>query len=382
MDFEISKEQQAMAREVLSFARKHLNGESKERDASCQFGKDEWKKCGEMGLLGLPVPAQYGGEGADMVSTVLVMESLGHGCSDNGLVHAINSHLWGCLIPLVCFGTEEQKQRYLPVLCTGERIGAHAVTEPEAGSDALSLTSTAVKTGEHYLLNGTKSIVSNGPIANIFVVFAVTDSSKKFMGGISAFILERGDSGLAVGEPLRKMGLNTSPISELFLSDCRIPADRLLGREGSGIAIFNETMAWERSCLFSCHIGCMRRILDECVEYSKKRRQFGQFIGKYQAVSHQLADIKVNLELGKLMLLKIACMKRAGQNVLLESSIAKLFIGESLKKAALAAVQIHGAYGYMSEMGIEKEVRDAVAATIYSGTSEIQRNIIARCLGL
>jgi len=382
MDFEFTAEQLAIAREIKAFAKKELNLSVLERDTESRFDRDGWKKCAEFGILGLPIPSEYGGEGADILTTILAMESLGNGCCDNGLVHSINSHLWGCSIPLLRFGSEEQKEKYLPALSKGQIIGAHAVTEPDAGSDVFSITTSAVKTGDSYILNGSKSIVSNGPIADIVIVFAVTDPQRSFAGGVSGFIVEAGIPGMTIGSPLKKMGLNTSPISEIFFKDCKIPQLQLLGKEGFGTGIFNETMVWERSCLFACHIGTMERILDECINYAKSRKQFGRFIGSYQAVSHQMSDMKMNIELGRLMLHKIGWLKLQGKKIMLETAIAKLFISEGLKKAALAAVQIHGAYGYMAEMGIEKEVRDSVAATIYSGTSEIQRNIISKYLGL
>ena len=382
MDFAFSDEQLAIAREIKSFAKKELNKSVLERDEDNLFDRDGWAKCAEFGILGLPIPKEYGGEGADIVTTILAMESLGNGCHDNGLVHSINSHLWGCSIPILKFGSQEQKKKYLPELCRGELIGAHAVTEPDAGSDVFSISTSAVKNKDCYIINGAKSIVSNGPIADVIIVFAATDSKKRFAGGVSGFIMEKRTPGMSIGRPLKKMGLHTSPISELFFKDCKVPEDQLLGKAGFGTSIFNETMVWERSCLFASHIGAMERILDACVAYAKSRKQFGKYIGSYQAVSHQIAEIKMNIELGRLMLYKIGWLKLQGKKTMLETAIAKLFISENLKKAALTAVQIHGAYGYMAEMGIEKELRDSVAATIYSGTSEIQRNIITKYLGL
>jgi alkylation response protein AidB-like acyl-CoA dehydrogenase len=290
--------------------------------------------------------------------------------------------MWGCEIPISSFGSERQKEKYLSALCKGDIVGGQALTEPDVGSDVFSIRTSAIRKGEYYVIEGSKSIVSNAPIADIIIVFAVTDPKKRFLGGISAFILERNTPGLEFGKPLEKMGLKTSPISEVFFENCKFPAESLLGRAGAGTKIFYETMEWERSCLFACHVGSMERTLDTCVRYAKDRHQFGQAIGKFQSVANKIADIKVNLELGKLMLYKIGWLKSHNKNVLLETAIAKLFISESFKAAALDAVQIHGAYGYMSEFEIEKELRDSIASTIYSGTSEIQRNIISRLLGL
>jgi alkylation response protein AidB-like acyl-CoA dehydrogenase len=290
--------------------------------------------------------------------------------------------MWGCEIPIWKFGTESQKRRYLPLLAKGELIGGHAITEPDSGSDVFSMRTSAVKDGVYYIINGSKSIVSNGPIADMVIVFAVTNPGRKFLGGISAFVVEKDTPGFKVGKPLDKMGLNTQPIGEMFFDDCRVPSQNLLGGEGSGIKVFNETMEWERSCLFACQVGTMERILNECIQYSKDRVQFGKPIGKNQSITNKIADMKVRLELAKLIIQYVGWLKTQEKSILLESSIAKLFISESIKKAALEAVQIHGGYGYMSEFGIEKELRDSVASTIYSGTSEIQRDIIARLLGL
>jgi alkylation response protein AidB-like acyl-CoA dehydrogenase len=364
MDFDWSSEQLAIYNEIKSFAKRELNDNILERDNEGKFSWEGWKKCAETGILGLPIPKEYGGAGADILTTIFTMEALGYGCRDNGLVHSINSHLWGCVIPILKFGTDKQKQTYLPDLSKGELVGGHAVTEPDAGSDVFSLKSSAIKKGNYYIINGSKSIVSNAPIADIIIVFAATAPDKGFLGGVSAFIVSKKAVGLKVGKPLEKMGLNTSPISELFFDDCKIPVSSILGSEGSVTRIFQETMEWERSCLFACHIGATQRILETCVRYAKDRKQFGQSIGKFQSISNKIARIKMNLELGKLILYKLGWLKEQNKNIMLETSIAKLFISENLKSAAMDAVQIHGFYGYMKEMGIEKELRDAIPATI------------------
>lgn len=382
MDFQFTDEQLAINKEIRKFAQNELNHLTLERDKSEEFSWEGWKKCAEIGIQGLPISEEYGGSGADALTTIFAMEGLGYGCTDSGLIHSINSHMWGCEIPILKFGKEEQKGKYLPDLCRGKMVGAHAITEPDAGSDAFALRTEAKNIGNHYLLNGSKSIVSNGPISDLIIVFAVTNPSRKFLGGISAFIVEKDAHGLVISEPVEKMGLRTLPVAELFFEDCKVPLENLLGNEGSGTAIFNETMGWERSCLFACHIGTMERILETCVSYAKDRHQFGQPIGKFQSISSKIADMKVNLELGRLMLYKIGWMKNQGMSILLETAIAKLFVSESLTKSALEEVQIHGMYGYLSEQEIERDLRDSIASKIYSGTSEIQRNIIARCLGL
>lgn len=382
MDFQLDDEQKRIYEQLVEFSSKELNDNLLERDAAKEFYREGWNKCAEMGIQGLPIPNEYGGVGADALTTIIAMEGFGFGCRDNGLIHSVNSHLWGCEIPIWKFGTDGQRKTYLPPLVKGKLIGGHAITEPNSGSDVSSMKTSAAKEGGVYILNGSKSIVSNGPIADVIIVFAVTNPSRKFLGGISAFIIEKNTPGVRVGKAIEKMGLKTLPIGELFFDDCRVPAENLLGGEGSAIRVFNESMEWERSGLFACQIGTMERILNDCIRYSKERVQFGKLIGKYQSISNKLADMKVRLELGKLFIRKIGWLKAQNRSILLESSIAKLFISESIKIAAAEAVQIHGAYGYMSEFGVERELRDSVASTIYSGTSEIQRDIISRFLGL
>jgi alkylation response protein AidB-like acyl-CoA dehydrogenase len=382
INFHLDEEQQVIYDQIVAFASKELNDRLVERDAAKEFYWDGWKKCADLGIQGLPIPNEWGGAGANALTCVIAMQGFGFGCKDNGLTHVLNSHLWGCEIPIWKFGSKSQKQKYLPALAKGKLLGGHAITEPDAGSDVFSMRTTATRNGGSYIINGSKSIVSNAPIADLVIVFAVTNPRRKFLGGISAFVLEKGMPGLKFGKALEKMGLNTQPIGEMFFDDCRVPMENLLGGEGSGIKVFNESMEWERSCLFACQVGNLERILADCVQYSKDRIQFGKPIGKNQAIANKIADMKVRLELGKLFIRYIGWLKTQDKRILLESAIAKLFISESLKLAALEAVQIHGGYGYMSEFGIERELRDSVAATIYSGTSEIQRDIIARLLGL
>jgi hypothetical protein len=381
MDFSFDETQKAVKQTIIEFAQKELNENMVGNDKEGKFSWEGWKKCAQQNILALPVPEKYGGVEADIITTILTMEGLGYGCEDNGLIFAINSQMWSCEIPILEFGTEAQKSKYLPQLCRGELIGGHAMTEADSGSDAFSLRTKAVKKGDRYILNGNKAFITNSPIADLLVVFAVTDESKGF-AGVSAFIVEKGAPGFIVSEDLDKMGLRTAPIGYLIFEDCEVPAENLLGREGAGSAIFNSEMEWERSCLFACHVGVMERVLDKTVDYAKQRRQFGQSIGKFQGVSHKIAEMQMRIELSKLILYKIGWLKMQGKRGTLESAIAKLFISEAFVKTCLDAIQIHGANGYMREFNIERYLRDSIASTIYSGTSEIQKNIIAGWLGL
>jgi hypothetical protein len=381
VDFSLSAEQAAFKESVIRFARSELGGDVREREKTGEFFWEGWKKCAEFGIQALPVPEEYGGLGQDIVTCVLAMQALGYACKDSGLLFALASHMWTCEIPILHFGSEDQKRAYLPAMAAGTIIGGHAMTEPEAGSDAYGLRTTAERRGETYVLNGTKTFISNAPIADVLLVFA-TLNRKRGWAGVTAFLVDKGTPGLHIGKPLDKLGLKTSPTGELSLEECALPGSAMLGRPGRGKAIFNTEMEWERSCLFACHLGAMERQLEICVQYARSRQQFGQPIGKFQAVAHKIADMKLRIELAELILHKVAWLKSQGKRAPMESAIAKLFVSEGYVQSSLDAIQIHGGYGFMTEYEIERDLRDAVGAKIYSGSSEIQRNIIASLLGL
>ena len=307
------------------------------------------------------------------------MDGLGYACRDTGLLFSLSSHLWTCEIPILEFGSEKQKQHYLPRMVAGEIVGGHAMTEADAGSDAYSLRTTAIADGDHYILNGSKTFISNAPIADVLLVFATTDRDRGW-AGVTGFLVDTETPGIHIGKPLDKVGLKTSPTGELTLEDCRVSKKAVLGKPGQGSAIFNAEMEWERSCLFASHVGAMRHQLETCVRYARERKQFGESISSFQAISHKLADMRVRLELAELILHKVAWLKSLGKRAQLEAAIAKLFVSESYLASSLEALQIHGGYGFMSEYEIDRDLRDALGGRIYSGTSEIQRNIIARLL--
>jgi L-prolyl-PCP dehydrogenase len=381
LDFAWNDEQIALRREIIRFAQSELNDNMIDRDRCEQFSWEHWKKCAQMGIQGLPVPQEYGGSGADTLTTVCALEALGYGCRDNGLLFSINAHMWTTEIPLMGFGTEAQKRRYLPKLVSGEWIGLHAMTEPMSGSDAYALRTRAERKGDRYVLNGTKTFITNAQDAQLFVIFANLDPSKG-ANGVSAFLVERDTPGLLVGQKLHKMGLRTSPMAEVALVDCEIPAENLLGKEYGGQAIFTTSMEWERTCILASHLGMMQRLLEQSVKYARERNQFGQPIGKFAAISNKIAEMEVRLETGRLVLYKAAWLKSQGKHPLRESSIAKLYVSEAAVQSCLDAIQIFGGYGYMTDYEIERELRDAISSKIYSGTSEIQRVIIAGLHGL
>jgi alkylation response protein AidB-like acyl-CoA dehydrogenase len=381
MDFSWSEEQLALKRAVIEFAQQNLNQGLLERDRRSEFSRENWLKCARFGLHGLPIPEAYGGTGADILTTMLIMEGLGYGCRDNGLIFALNAQLWSVELPILDFGTEAQKHKYLPALCRGEMIGAHGMTEPDSGSDAYSLRTRAERVDGGYVLNGNKMFVTNAPTADLAVIFATVDPTKG-RWGITAFLVAQGTRGFDVGRGMEKMGLRTAPLGEIVLRDCFIPEENRLGPEGAGVSIFNSSMEWERSSILASHVGAMERQLELSVRYARERRQFGQPIGRFQSVGNRIADMKVRLETTRLILYKVAWLKKMDRPATMEAAIAKLYLSESFVESSLQAISIHGGYGYMAESEIERDLRDAIGGTIYSGTSDIQRTIIARLLGL
>lgn len=381
MDFSWSGEQREMFQAVGTFARKELNERLIERDREAVFSLEVWKQCGAVGLLGLTVPVEFGGTGADALTAVGVLERLGYCCRDNGLIFSLNAHLWTACMPLVEFGTDGQKEKFLPGLSSGDLIGGNAMSEPGSGSDAFSLRTTAKKREGCYVLNGSKTWVTNAPVADVLVVYATVDTDKG-AGGVTAFLVEKDAPGFTVGRKLDKMGLRTSPMAEVFFDDCEIPAENLLGKEGSGSQLFTRSMTWERGCILASAVGSMQRLLETCVEYARERKQFGQAIGKFQQVSSKIVDMKLRLETARRLLYHTAWLRDQGKSSVAEAALVKLHISEAWVKTCEDAIQIHAGYGYMTESELERELRDAIGSRIYSGTNEIQRNLIAALLGL
>ena len=381
MDFSWTEEQLAFKNAVIAFAQKELNEGLIERDRQGEFARANWEKCARFGILGLPFPEEYSGSNADILTTMLTMEGLGYGCRDNGLIFAMNAQMWSVQMPIMNFGTEQQKKKYLSDLCSGKIIGAHGMSEPDSGSDAYSLRTQARRVEGGFVLNGSKMFVTNAPVADVAVVFVNVDPSKG-MWGITAFIVEMGTPGFTVSRHIDKMGLRTSPMGELVFQDCFIPVENKLGPEGAGARIFGNSMEWERSCILASQVCAMERQLEECIRYARERQQFNQPIGKFQSVANRIADMKVRLETARLILYKVAWLKKMGKPAVMEAALAKLYLSECFVQSGMDAVRVHGGYGYMTEFEVERDLRDAIGGTIYSGTSDIQRNIIARLLGL
>jgi alkylation response protein AidB-like acyl-CoA dehydrogenase len=381
VDFNLTADQLSLAERTLEFARSQLNEGFATREREHRFGHQQWRSCGEFGLLGLSVPARYGGLGLDVLSTALAIESFGQGCEDTGLVFSACAHLLAAAMPIAEHGDDAIRERLLPRLATGELIAANAITEAEAGSDVYALSTTARREGGDYVLSGAKTYVTNAPVADVFVLYARTSPADGYLG-LSAFVVRRGTPGLEVGPSLVKMGLTTSPVAAVLLSDCRVPAASRLGPEGAGREIFGSSMQWERSCLFAAYIGVMERQLARTLEHVRTRRQFRRPLSRHQAVAHRIADMKLRLEAARLLLYRACWMLDQGQDAALEVSLAKLAISEAAIASGLDAVHLHGGAGYLHETGAERGLRDALPAAIFSGTSEIHRDLIARSLGL
>lgn len=382
MDFGWTDEQLARRQAALDFARAELaDDELTLRDQEGRFSRELWDRCARFGILGLSVPAEYGGEELDLPTAMLIMEGLGEGCADNGLTFALNAQLWTVQRPIVRFGSEEQKQQLLPGLAQGLLIGAHALTEPEAGSDAFSLTTRADRRGDGYVLNGGKCLITMAPLADVALVFAVTNPGAG-KWGISAFLVERGTPGFRAEPMQQKMGLRTVPIGRLTFEECVVPESSRLGPEGAGVSISTHSLEVERCCILASQLGAMDRQLARAIGHARSRRQFGQPIGKFQSVSNRIADMKLRIETARLLLYKVAWLVERGKPAMMEAALLKLCLSEAFVASGMDALRIHGGEGYLSETGVERDLRDAIGGVIYAGTSDIQRNIIARLLGV
>jgi alkylation response protein AidB-like acyl-CoA dehydrogenase len=381
MDFNWTPAQKELLDSVHRFASQQLSSDVIENDRNNTFDREGWNKCGQFGIQGLPVPVEYGGLGADALTTVGALEKLGYVCKDNGLIFSMNAHLWTVVMPLITVGSEALKAKYLRGLANGTLIGGNAMTEPNAGSDAFSLTTSADKQGSKYVLNGVKTFVSNGPVADLITVYATVDKAKG-ADGVTAFLVETKSPGVEIGRTLRKMGLRTSPTAEVSFENCEVPEENRLGVEGGGTFLFSRSLTWERGCILASAVGSMQRMLETCLRYAKRRKQFGQAIGKFQQIADKMVDMKLRLETSRHLLYHGAWLRSEGKSAFLEAALAKLHISDCWVKSCEDAIQIHGGFGYLVDTELERELRDAIGSRLYSGTSEIQRNLAASLLGL
>jgi L-prolyl-PCP dehydrogenase len=381
MDFEWSETQEELYRGLKRFAREQLGERGARSSDAAGIRQEAWLACGRVGLLGLSVPAAHGGGGLDALSSARAMEAFGEGCQDMGLVFAAAAHLNACAMPLAEFGADAIKRRLLPGLCDGSLVGANAISEAEAGSDLAAMTTRAVRDGDAYVIDGEKSFVTNGPSAGVYTVYAVTNPGDGFMG-ISAFAVERSFAGIRVGRPFEKIGLHSAQTCPVLFESCRVPAENLLGEEGKGLAIFNRSMAWERTCLFAGYLGQMQRQLEQTIAYARERKQFRKPIGRNQSVANRIVDMKVRLDAARLLLYRACWAIDRGRSAELEVSMAKLAVSEAAVASGLDAIRVHGGLGVMLESGIPQGLVDSVPCAIFSGTTDLQRNLIARELGL
>ncbi|MDJ0698380.1 MAG: acyl-CoA dehydrogenase family protein [Woeseiaceae bacterium] len=381
MEFDFSKEQVELYQSVVAFCEEHLQYDVVALDAEGTFSREAWRSCADFGVLGWPVSTELGGAEYDVTTVAYLMEAFGYGCEDNSLAFAIGTQLWSIQTSILHFGSDEQIEKYIPGSISGDLIGAYAMTEEGSGSDALGLSATAVRDGDDYVINAEKRLITFAPIADFAIVFAKTDPDAGNWG-VSAFLIDADTSGYHALPVEQKMGLRTVPIGRISLRDCRVPAKALLGKPGSGTGIFNYSQGWERGLVLAPHIGAMQRLLDRCVDIARNRKRAGVPIGKHQAVSHRIANMKLRLETARLLQYKTAWLQQLGKSNLMEAALTKMHLSECLTQSSLEALTIHGGEGYLSEFGVERNFRDAVGATIYCGTSDMQRNIIAGLLGL
>lgn len=380
MEFAFAPEQLELREQVLRFARREIAPRVREHDLRGEFDRQSWRRLGEMGVLGLHLPPEYGGGGASVLSCVAVGEALGEAGVDGGLALSYGAHSFLCADAIAAHGTEAQRRRFLPRLATGEWVGCMALTEPGAGSDVASIATRAERSGSGYLLNGRKLFITNGGIADLAVVYAKTDPSAGH-AGLSAFVVERGREGFTAGRDLHKLGMRSSVTSELAFEDCLVPAENRLGEEGEGFGMAMETVEWDRSTLLAPLLGQLQFLVDRCCGYASERVQFGRPIASFQAVKHKIADLKILLEAARSLVYRVAWCKDQGRPVNpLEAACAKLFLADASLGPTSDALVLHGGYGYCHEYEVERVFRDARLAAIGGGTSDIQKLVISRLM--
>lgn len=376
MDFSLSAAQQERYARMRTAARELSPGSS-----TAGFHGDIWKKLAGLGLLGAAVPEEHGGAGFGALDTALLYEGASEGGADTGLLFAAAAHLFACVRPVLEFALPETRKELLPALCSGELTAGNAMTEPEAGSDISRLATRATKVDGGYLLDGTKSFVSNGPVADLYVTYATTDPDGGYFGS-TAFAVDRDSPGLVAGEPMEKSGLTACQAGEVRFTRCFVPDDRVLGSPGQGQLVFQTSMQWERSCLFAIYLGQQELLIRRCVQHVRERRQFGKRLADLQPVADRLADMRLRLESGRLLLYRACAAIDDGQDPALWVAMAKLAVSEAAVATSLDAARIFGGRAFLTEYGIEEHVRNAAPATTFSGTSDIQRQLIAREMGL
>lgn len=379
MNFEWNEAQLSLFEHALSYS-------SELRSTSHQAGEfplDLWKSLGDFGYFGLPVDSEYSpcGSGLDILTTVKVLEGLGQGGADTGVLFAGAAHTFACVMPIYEHGSEAIKRELLPLLTSGEKIAANAISEAEAGSDIAKLATTARREGDYYIIKGAKSYVTNGSVADYFIAYATTNAKFGYLGQ-TAFVIPADLPGIEVGNSYKKLGLNSAQLNQVFFDDVKVHKRYVLGDEGQGARIFAASMDWERCCLFALFIGVMQRDLDLCIEYANMRKQGDKTISKFQAVSHRIADMEVRLQSARLLLYFAAWQKSKEVDNTKAVATSKLAISEAFVQSGLDVIRVHGALGYLDEGGVNSSIKDALGSVLFSGTSDIQRELICNRLGL
>ena len=374
MSIKLTDEQLMIQTMVRDFSREVIAPTAAERDKTKEFPGDNLKQLGELGFMGMMVPPEYNGSGADTISYVLALSEVAYSCASTAVVMSVHNSI--VCESLLRYGTEDQKQRFLKILATGEIIGAFALTEPNAGSDPVRQTTKAVRDGDSYILNGTKRFITTGKNAGVVIVTAKTDDTKRHKG-ISAFLVKKETPGFTIGQLEDKMGLRASDTVDLLFEDCRIPAEDMLGKEGEGFKIAMTGLDGGRIGISAQSVGVAQAALDAAIQYAKEREQFGQSISRFQGLRWIVADMATEIEAARQLMLSASAMKDRGENYTAQASMAKLFSSEMVNRVTAKALQIHGGYGYIKEYPVERYYRDARVFTIYEGTSEIQRIVIS-----
>ncbi|ADF41967.1 acyl-CoA dehydrogenase [Priestia megaterium] len=375
MFFKLSEEHEMIRKMVRDFAKNEVAPTAAQRDEEERFDRGIFTQMADLGLTGIPWPEQYGGIGSDYLAYCIAVEELSRVCASTGVTLSAHTSLAGW--PIYTFGTEEQKQKYLKPMATGEKIGAYGLTEPSAGSDAGGMRTLAVKDGEDYILNGSKIFITNGGEADIYVVFARNDPNEK---RTSAFIIEKDMPGFSVGKKEKKLGIRSSPTTEIIFEDCRVPKENLLGNEGEGFKVAMMTLDGGRNGIAAQAVGIAQGALDAAVAYAKERQQFGKPIISQQGIAFKLADMATSIEAARLLTYQAAWLESQGLPYGKESAMSKLYAGDTAMKVTTEAVQVFGGYGYTKDYPVERFMRDAKITQIYEGTQEIQRLVISRYL--
>ena len=379
MDFNLSREHQLIRKMMAEFTEKEVKPIAAETDRTCEYPRENIEKLFDLGVMGMCVPKEYGGAGADPLASAICIEELSKQCASTGDIVATHNGL--CCDPIMTYGTAEQKAKYLPMLTKGHHVGAFALTEPNAGSDASKGQTEAKLEGDHYVMNGSKIFITNGYVADVFVVFAMTDKSRGTKG-ISAFIVEKDFPGFSVGKHEKKMGIRGSSTCDLIFEDCVIPKDRMLGKKGEGFKIAMKTLDGGRIGIASQALGLGEGAVEEAIKYTKERVQFGKRISQFQNTQFQLADMHTRMQAAQYVVYAAAMKKQNHEPYSMDAAMAKLFAAEAASDVTRRAVQLFGGYGYTREYPVERMMRDAKITEIYEGTSEVQRMVIASNLGV